>query len=276
MEEIIEYTNRQGKKYRRPLLKGKPQICFKDSQQPIGIKFSFTCPFEICVCKQKRLSTGDARLKAEKAGTCPFQRKIKISDTFLMIPNSLNAQVDDLRESSLSRNIPLEESFPTTYRFAMSRGYSDEHFQILVKSKLPFPYEFATSWKELHEQKSPPPATAFASILRGTDCLPQDEYEDFLRIWELFNFQNLGHLLEVYNLTDVCLHSDVTCFYYERLHKVTGLFPAHFYTVSSLALQSALYNSRDPDDDSKRLFLQYLDEDVYNLFLQALNGKKII
>lgn len=274
MEETIKYTNQQGKTYHRPLLKGKPQICFKDSQQPIGIRFSFTCPFEICVCKQKRTLPSDARLKERKIGTCPFQRKIKISDTFLMVPNSLSAQVDDLRESSRIRKVPLKETFPTTYDFAMSRGYSEEHFQILVKSKLPFPYEKISSWKDLEEQKSPPPASAFSSILRGTNGLPLNEYDEFVKIWNFFNFQNLAQLLEIYNITDVCLHCDTTCFYYERIHKITGLFPSHFFTISSLALQSALYNCKNPDDESKRLFLQYLDEDVYNLFSQALNGKK--
>ena len=273
LEEVIEYTDKHGNKYSRPLLKSHPSVCFKSIQEPIGIIFQFSCCFKDCVCQRSKQQLTESRLKGERRSSCPFDRKIKISDTFLMVSSSLGAMIEDVHESSSIRELSLEQSFPNTFQYCLTQGYSKETFEILIQSKMSFPYEFALSWEQMERQTTPPEPTAFKSLLRGTEYLPQNEYEEFVKTWNLLGVNSLAQLAMVYNIVDTLLHGDVTCFYYERIYEITNIWPTHVYTISSLAMKSALFNSRNPKNPSKRLFLEYLDEDVYNLFSQALNGE---
>ena len=198
--EKITYTAKDGSQYTKPLLKGTPTICYKSVNEPIGLTFQYSCPFEVCVCQTPRKTSIEARMKGEKRGSCPFARKIKVIDTMLFIPASLSSQIEDLHASRISRGISLEEAFPSCYKFGRSQGYSESMLQTYVKGKFFFPYEYAECWSKMANQKEPPPPTAFSSILRDSEGLTTEEYAEFVKSWEMFEVDSLSTLLKIYNI----------------------------------------------------------------------------
>ena len=124
----------------------------------------------------------------------------------------------------------------------------------------------------MENQTSPPSPENFASVLRGHNGLTPEEYDEFLNLWNKFNIKSLAHLSFLYNQADVLILADTLAFYLNKIHEVTGVFPTHLQTISGLAVKGACLQSRDPDRPWKRLFLQFVDERVYDLFSEALVG----
>ena len=273
MTENIQYTSKKGGCYFKPLLRGDPKICFKSLQEVVGLTFQFNCPFEgSCPCSIPNHARKESRLKGEKSASCPFERKIKMVDALLFTQSSLQSMVTDVHESIEKRGVSLEEAFPSMYNYAQDHNFSPEMFQLSIQAKMDFPYELCSDWDLMSSYTSPPPPEAFASTLRDSAGLTDFEHREFCKIWHTFNIDNLTTLLRIYNIWDACLTSDVCIFYFEQLYSITKIWPTHVYTLASLAVKSALLNSKCPDNHRKRLFLPFLDSENYQKFKGILTG----
>ena len=117
--------------YEQPLLSGEPKILFKNTERPISIDVRFTCTRKICSCRLSNKKQDSQRLKGlEALPSCPFKRRIKFCDSYLLISSPLSKIIDNLHEGIRNENIPLETAFKATKRFSDSRGYSEEQFKV--------------------------------------------------------------------------------------------------------------------------------------------------
>ena len=272
MSEEISYRRPNGSVYKRPLLKEKPRIIFKSANEIMGLSFRFTCPFEQCACKMSTKTRAEKRLKGLKTPSCPFQRRIKCVDTFLFTGVSLQSMVQDLHVSVGKRGIDKALGFPICKEYSVQQSYTKEQFEALIRSKSFFPYELCTSWIGMESQVSPPAPEDFASLLTDSKGLTPCEHEEFVEIWRLFEIQSLAHLLRFYNIADTLLLGESVRFLFDRIHKITGIYATHVFTISSLAVYAALLNSKDPHNRRKRLFLPFLEKETYEIFSEALTG----
>jgi hypothetical protein len=71
---------------------------------------------------------------------------------------------------------------------------------------------------------------------------------------------------------DASLLADALTFYFEKLHKILGLYSAHCWTISGAALTAMLHNCKDPVEKGSSLGLQMLGQDVYQHFEASLCG----
>ena len=196
------YRRNNGTIYRVPLLNGPPSVIFKNQNEVVGLTLSFVCPSEECHCKDNKETNLENRLKGLSSRACPFTRKIKLIDSFLFTNASLTKMVEDLHVARNTENITLEKAFSACHRFACDTGFSEEQFQRMTDGKLHFPYEYGESLQDLENQKTPPPPTAFRSLLKDSASLDHESWQSFLKSWELFKITSLKELLRLYNIID--------------------------------------------------------------------------
>ena len=272
INEIIEYTKSDGTLYARPLIKGIPKITFKNDNTPISISFQFHCPYEFCGCTTSIKTREAMKARGERIHECGLRRRIRFLDSCLICPASLASMIDDLHIAREKEHMSLDDMFPNTYAYARSLDFTYEQFQALTSSKMTMPFEFVGSFETLESTTQPPSPSDFASLLKGSEGLNDEDMAEFTRNWNLFGCRNLLQIYYIYGACDTLLLSDAMTFYLNKLHSITRLFASHFLTLSSCALASVFLNSRDPKDARKPLFLPFLSGDVYEKFQQCLVG----
>ena len=268
MNHIMNYQRADGTIYRLPLIHRKPRILFKTQNAPITLRFRFTCPNESCIC---RINAFD-RTKYGLKGSCIYRRDIRFIDSCLFIRSSLSNMISDLHIAGKKEKLPIESTFRATYEYSLKMGYSHEQFVVLTGPSLDIPYEFCTDYAKLENTIHPPPPAAFQSLLTNKQCLDDDQYANFIRVWHLFGIENLLQLYQIYASVDVTSMADAIIFFFNKLHLICGLYPSHFVTLSGLALDSMLANCTSPANSHKSIFIPFLSERVYNLFKKGLIG----
>ena len=212
------------------------------------------------------------RIKGEISQNCPWSRRIKLIDGYLFTGASMEKCVEDMQNYAKQTNTSLQKIFPDLYIFCEQMGYTEMMFKSLCKSKLFFPYEKAENFQQTLDFKHKPSKEDFKSILRASEGLTDQEYSEFSEFWDLFQFDSLLSLLKLYNITDVLVSAGFFKIYWEQLFEITHIYPMNVNTISSLAVQSAVLNAKDPDDKLKPLFLEYLSKEVYEFFSASCRG----
>ena len=271
-KDVITYTRHNGETYSRKLLKGVPRAIFKNENEIVSLSFRFTCPFEICTCQMSRVEREHLKLEGTPVRPCPFARKVRFFDTFLFTNCSLDKMIAGLHEARNREGLALDQVFYSTVRYARSLNLSPRQTEILISKKLKMPFESLTTVEAMIAQTTCPPASYFKSVLKGEKGLTTEEMNDFKKVWDECNVQNLYQLFTWYNVLDTCQMADASAFFMGKLHAVCGLHPLHFLTISSLALSSMLYNCRSPENRHRQLFLPFLTQEVYEFFEAGLCG----
>ena len=262
-----------GSKITKPLLRKKPKILFRSLNEIISISLQFTCPnVGFCPCQIDKTIRKQKRLKGEITQSCPWSRTLKFIDGYLFTNASMEKCVQDMHNYSRKTGISLDKIFPDLYNYCDHMGYSDQQFKSLCKSKLFFPYEKVENFQQALDFKHKPTKSDFKSILRNTEGLNDQEYAEFSEFWDMFQFDSLLSLLKLYNITDVLVSAGFFKIYWEEIHKITKIHPLNLNTISALAVQSAVLNAKDPNDKNNPLFLEFLEEDVYNFFSESCRG----
>ena len=137
-------------------------------------------------------------------------------------------------------------------------------FQMLTKVKLAMPHEHVTSFAVLLSTVQVPQKSAFYSTLRCSD-ITNEEYDNFVQVWEKMEIQNLFQLYELYNILDTTMYADSFSFFYMKLYKLTNLWPSRFSTLASLSTSSLLLNGRLAGKPRKLLSFPFLDSSTYDL-----------
>ena len=84
---------------------------------------------------------------------------------------------------------------------------------MLTKVKLAMPHEHVTSFAVLLSTVQVPQKSAFYSTLRCSD-ITNEEYDNFVQVWEKMEIQNLFQLYEPYNILDTTMYADSFSFFY--------------------------------------------------------------
>ena len=271
-KDVITYSRHNGETYSRKLLKGVPRAIFKNENEIVSLSFRFTCPFELCTCQMSRVEREHLKLEGNPVRPCPFARKVRFFDTFLFTNCSLDKMITGLHEARNREGLALDQVFYSTVQYARSLNLSPRQTEILISKKLKMPFESLTTVEAMIAQTTCPPASYFKSVLKGEEGLTTEEMNDFKKVWDECNVQNLYQLFTWYNVLDTCQMADASAFFMGKLHAVCGLHPLHFLTISSLALSSMLYNCRSPENRHRQLFLPFLTQEVYEFFEAGLCG----
>ena len=257
------------------LIRGTPQFLFRNATTITAISFRFNCPI-LNRCPFHSVSKQD--LNKGKTPSCPFSRSIKIHDSLLMVPGSLDSLMQDMKEASVNVNKDLPTIFPNTYNYIVNQlKFSPHQFNVIAQGKCPQPFEQISSFEYLKNTKEIPPKKAFFSHLKGDsienkESISTEEYTRFCTIWNELHINTLLELLVVYAGIDSAVTADILIFYFDHLYHVTNIYPAYYSTSASYALASGLFNSKDLKNQNKPLRLPLIDERFALLYAKGLTG----
>ena len=238
----------------------------------MSLSFQFCCPFEFCSCQLSAKEREERKRRGEFVKPCPFQRRIKILDSYLFIGAKLDDIVQQTHIAREKEGKSLETVFPSTLRFLQSKNLSERQIQLVIKKKFSMPYEMCESYRQLEEQVECPSSEQFASFLRGTEGLEETEMNNFREIWNELKIPNLLTLFSWYAQLDVLELGDAVNFFFNKMFQHCHLFPIWYTTLSSYALSAMLLNCASPDQPGRRLFLPFLSEAVHSEFERKLFG----
>ena len=260
--------------YSRPLIEGKPKILLKSENCPIQIKMKFACPYQRCSCSMSPDDRQEARMAGKKVFQCPFRRWVRFADSALFLPSSLSSIISDMHIAREKEGISLTSMFQKTYDFAMSQNLSYRQFVSLTNAKMTMPHEFTQDFSRLSQTKLSDltDKKIFASILRGTTEATDEEMTIFKENWNILQCDTLLDLYKYYNAVDCTALCDGLKFYFEKIYKITNLYPAHFITLASQALISMTLNVKDPKHKHRTIFLPFLSSDCFDLYEKSLVG----
>ena len=230
--------NAEGQPVIQTILKSNPFVLYKTSESALTIHISFNCA-NMSTCGFHSLSKEEKKDIKQNGGfypSCDYSGYLHFQDSCLMLSNSLDAITNDLHSIATKLNIEKKEIFPRTYDYMINqKGYSLQQFEHVVKAKLIQPFEHIDSYKFLIETKEPPPIESFFSRLRGETKITnelQKNYDVFKDTWTKFSFTSLLPLLSMYASLDVTLCLDGILYYFNKLWKITSIYPCYFPTLA--------------------------------------------
>ena len=246
----------------------------KSENVPIQIKIKFSCPEQYCTCRMSLNERQKAKMKGEKVFNCPFRYFLKFVDSALFIPSSLSSIIEDMHIAREREGIPLTSMFEKTHDYAMSQNLSYKQFVSLTSAKMIMPHEFTQDFHRLSRTKLSDLSDRklFASVLKGTTEITEEQMSVFRRNWKVLKCNTLLDLYKYYNAVDCTTLLDGLKFYFEKIYKITKLYPAHFITLASAALTSMILNVRDPKRKHRTIFLPYLTKPCFDKYELSLLG----
>ena len=215
-----------------------------------------------------------AKMKGEKIFNCPFRYSLKFVDSALFIPSSLSSIIEDMHVARKNEKIPLKAMFEKTYDYAMSQNLSYKQFVSLTSAKMIMPHEYTQDFRRLSQTKlnDLSDRKLFASVLKGTTEITEEQMSVFRSNWKVLKCNTLLDLYKYYNAVDCTTLLDGLKFYFEKIYKITNLYPAHFITLASTALTSMILNVRDPKRKHRTIFLPYLTKPCFEKYELSLLG----
>ena len=246
----------------------------KSENVPIQVKFKFCCYEQYCSCRMSLDERQKAKMKGEKIFNCPFRYSLKFVDSALFIPSSLSSIIEDMHVARKKEKIPLRAMFEKTYDYAMSQNLSYKQFVSLTSAKMIMPHEYTQDFRRLSQTKlnDLSDRKLFASVLKGTTEITEEQMSVFRSNWKVLKCNTLLDLYKYYNAVDCTTLLDGLKFYFEKIYKITNLYPAHFITLASTALTSMILNVRDPKRKHRTIFLPYLTKPCFEKYELSLLG----
>ena len=126
--------------------------------------------------------------------------KIRISDSYRFMQNSLSNHVDNLSEFKIDKidNDVLIKKFYNTYQ--LSDSDINKFKQLLRKSV--YPYEYMDSWKRFNETELPSEDKFYNKL--NLEDISADDYAHTINVWNTFYISNLGEYHDLYVKLDTC------------------------------------------------------------------------
>jgi hypothetical protein len=139
-------------------------------------------------------------------------------------------------------------------------------------SKGIYPYDYIDTYDKLYETKLPS-IDKFYSKFSNTHCDKKD-YEIAVKVWNLFNCQNLLDYHNIYLKGDVLLLADIWENFKNVCYQIYGLDASYYYTAPSLSWSAFMkftteyYRKKDKDFKIELI----TNNDMYLLFENAIRG----
>lgn len=150
-------------------------------------------------------------------------------DSLAFLKDSLDSLVKNIRQSCSFDLLKKE--------FSVNNGTVLD----ALTSKGIYPYEYMNDFSVFEETSLPPKEKFFSKLKR--QGVSQDDYNNAIRIWKMFNMRNMGDYHDHYLKLDVVLLAEVWLQFSSLCYRVDGLDPGHFVTVSSYTWSNMLKHS---------------------------------
>lgn len=185
--------------------------------------------------------------------------KLCFIDSFRFMSSSL----DKLTQTLLKKKGEIN-NFKYTLEY-FKQKYStinQDEFKFIIQKGVMF-YEYLDSFEKLHEEK-PPSFESFYTSLKETD-ISEEDYQRFLKVWQLLNCKTIKDYLEVYLAVDVFILTDVFEEFRKTSFKYYKLDPAHYYSAPGLSWDAMLKHTQ--------INLELLtDPDMLYFFMEGIRG----
>ena len=158
----------------------------------------------------------------EKYITFTIGKHLKFIDSYQFMASPL---------ANLAKNLPDEKYIYT------SEAFEGERLD-LMKAKGVYPYDYMDS-EEKFSQTQLPKRDDFYSLLTDEE-ISEEEYAHAQKVWETFGIENMGQYHDLYLKSDVLLLTDIFENLREQYLDTYGLDPAHYVSLPSSSLDSAL------------------------------------
>ena len=156
----------------------------------------------------------------------------------------------------------LAKALPDNKYIYTSEAFSGEKLD-LMKAKGVYPYDYMDSFQKF-SQTQLPKRDDFYSLLTDEE-ISASEYAHAQKIWETFGIENMGQYHDLYLKSDVLLLADIFENFREQYLDTYGLDPAHYVSLPSSSLDSALKMT------GVRLDL-ISDVDMFNFIEKGMRG----
>ena len=184
--------------------------------------------------KKKRMSKNSIQKnKSSKESLNNNNLTLIFKDSFNFLSSSLDKITNSLKQSNCTFNI--------LHNQMTKLGYSNEVIES-IKQKGVFPYEWFTDLSKLNET-SLPPKNMFFSTLKNSG-ISNEEYDLATSIYEKSKCKSMKDYLLLYLFCDVLILTEAFQKFREIIFNVHKLDPAHFVTLPSLSMESALFDSK--------------------------------
>ena len=156
--------------------------------------------------------------------------KIRISDSYRIMQNSLSNLVDNLSEFKINK-IDNDVSIKRFYNTYQLSDNDINKFKLLLRKGV-YPYEYMDSWKRFNETELPPEDKFYSKL--NLEDISADDYAHAINVWNTFNISNLAEYHDSYVKLGTALLADVFENFRDK-HIVTDkLDPAYFLTTPAL------------------------------------------
>lgn len=141
---------------------------------------------------------------------------------------------------SLINSLPEDHSYSILKQstFVKTKVHHQNAFKVLFQ-KWKFPYELAQSIEDLENMTDFPEIDSFFNTLRG-ETISQEDHASSLKLFKMFNFNNMREYLEVYCLLDVFLLAEVFTLFRKQTLGHFGVDPNNYISLPGLGLDCFL------------------------------------
>ena len=114
--------------------------------------------------------------------------KIRISDSYRFMQDSLSNLVDNLSEFKINKidNDVLIKRFCNRYQLSEN---DINKFKLLLRKGV-YPYEYLDSWNRFNETELPSKDKLYSTL--NLEDISDDDYAHAANVWNTFNISNLG------------------------------------------------------------------------------------
>ena len=112
---------------------------------------------------------------------------------------------------------------------------------MLLLRKGVYPYEYMDDWDKFNEEKLPNKRDFYSSL--NMEDISEIDYRHALKVFNKFNFKNLGEYHDLYVQSDTILLADVFESFRSLCLNTYELDPAYFFSLPGLAWQACLKHS---------------------------------
>ena len=155
-------------------------------------------------------------------------------DSYQIMNASLSQLTNDLVQSQHSWPILKQVDFCS----------SNNHLNLLLRKSI-YPYEWVTSVEQLRNYKTLPPREAFYSKLSQKN-ISREDYNHGLKMYSLFNCQNMLDYTELYCKLDTLLLAEIVMTFRKLMHDHFQLWVENYISIPQLAFDAFLLKNKQP------------------------------
>ena len=161
--------------------------------------------------------------------------KIRISDSYRFMKDSLSNLVDNLSEFKINK-IDNDVLIKRFYTYQLSDNDTNKSKLLLRKGV--YSYEYMDSWKRFNEAELPSKDKFYSTL--NLEDISDDDYAHAINVWNTFNISNLDECHDLYVKLDTVLPADVFKNFRDKHIETDKLDPAYFLTTPGLSWEACL------------------------------------